>query len=203
MSHDPAGALDLLLHQPPVPLPALSGGGGLYSLTDERGIVRYIGQTGKPFFDRIHNRHCAGDENSHKFSTVFNAGLLWQPARGDRNAAKHAVNDPADGKDAKALRALFARSRCFARVIDLPDLGTVEREELEAEVLRLAPAEHKLWNDSRNLTAYEPEGVSEFMREIGWPQHRIDAVSRQRARWKTLTDEERVIVRPTRSRSRP
>jgi hypothetical protein len=200
MPNDPAEYLDLLLHLPPTSLPSLSGGGGLYSLTDENGIVRYIGETGNSFFDRIHNRHCAGDDNSHKYSTVFNAGRLWQPASCDKNAIKHATNDQTDGKHAKALRTRFARTRCFARTIHLPDLAAADRKEIEAAILRLAPAENKVWNDSRNLTSYEPEGIEAFMREIGWPVHRIEAAERQKARWDSLPKEERAVVRATRKR---
>jgi hypothetical protein len=198
---DPAEALALLLGTQPVPLSALSGGGGLYSLTDELRVVRYIGETGMPFHRRIHNYHCAGDDNSHKFSTIFNAGRLWQLSSVDVSVAKRAVSDHADGKIAKELRCLFARSHCMARVIDLPHLTTAERKALEGAVLAMTPPENKLWNDSRVLEPYEPSGLDDFLTQIRWPSHRIEAVARQGRRWNGLSEGDRAVIRKKRSRS--
>lgn len=194
-----AETLSLLLEQKPTPLAELTGGGGLYSLTDEHGVVRYIGETGMPFYRRINNYHCAGDDNSHKFSTVFNAGRLWQMSSVDVSPAKRAVSDHADGRIAKELRCLFARSRCMARIVDLPHLTTPERKRLEDGVLALAPPENKRWNDSRLLDPYEPDGLDDFLAQISWPSMRVEAVERQGRRWDSLTEADRVVVRKKRA----
>lgn len=194
----PKETLSLLLEGTPTPLSKLEGGGGLYSLSDENGIVRYIGETGMPFFRRIHNYHCAGDDNSHKFSTVFNAGRLWQMSSVDVSPTKRAVSDRADGRIAKELRCLFARSRCMARAVDLPHLSTMERKALESAVLSLAPPENKRWNDARVLEPYEPSGLDDFLAELAWPSIRVDAVVRQGSRWNSLSGEDRIVVRKKR-----
>lgn len=194
----PKDTLSLLLEGAPTPLSKLEGGGGLYSLADENGVVRYIGETGMPFFRRIHNYHCAGDDNSHKLSTVFNAGRLWQMSSVDVSPAKRAVNDHSDGRIAKELRCLFARSRCVARTVDLPHLSTMERKALESAVLSLAPPENRRWNDARVLEPYEPSGLDEFLAALAWPSIRVDAVVRQGARWNSLSDNDRVVVRKRR-----
>lgn len=198
MSLNPEAILDQLLKNVGVPLGQLVGGGGLYSLSDEKGTVRYIGETGMPFFKRIHNYHCAGDDNSHKFSTVFNAGRLWQMSSVDVSPSKRAVNDHADGRTAKELRCAFARSRCLARAVDLPHLSTVERKALESAVLALTPLENRRWNDARVLNPYEPEGLDDFIAGLGWTPERIEAVVRQGARWDSLPDEHRIVVRKRR-----
>lgn len=194
----PEEVLSLLIEKEGTPLAKLSGGGGLYSLSDEKGIVRYIGETGMLFFRRIHNYHCAGDDNSHKLSTVFNAGRLWQMSSVDVSPAKRAVNDPADGRLSKELRCLFARAKCRARVVDLPHLSSAERKAVERAVLDIAPPENRLWNDSRVLKPYEPDGLDAFMAEIGWSRDRIAAVERQGRRWDGLTEADRVVIRKKR-----
>jgi hypothetical protein len=195
----PNDTLSLLLEGAPTPLSKLQGGCGLYSLSDENGVVRYIGETGMPFSRRIHNYHCAGDDNSHKFSTVFNAGRLRQMSSVDVSPAKRAVNDHADGRIAKELRCLFARARCMARVVDLPHLTTPERKRLEDGVLALAPPENKRWNDSRRLDPYEPDGLDDFLAQISWPSMRIEAVERQGRRWGSLAQADRVVIRKKRT----
>jgi hypothetical protein len=196
---NPNEALLVLLEGFPTPLGNLSGGGGLYSLTDEHGIVRYIGETGMPFYRRIHNYHCAGDDNSHKYSTIFNAGRLWQMSNVDASMVKRAVNDDADGKIAKELRCLFARLNCKARVIDLPHLTAPERKALEAAVLAITPPENKLWNDKRMLAAYEPDGLDDFLNALSWPMSRTTAVERQQARWNSLAEGDRIVIRRKRA----
>jgi hypothetical protein len=195
----PKDALSLLLEGTPTPLSKLTGGGGLYSLSDEHGTVRYIGETGMPFHKRIHNYHCAGDDNSHKFSTVFNAGRLWQMSSVDISPAKRAVNDHADGKIAKELRCMFARSRCMARIVDLRHLSPMERKAFESAILSLAPPENRRWNDARVLEPYEPAGLDEFLAELGWTTFRVEAVVRQRERWNSLPEEDRIVVRKKRT----
>jgi hypothetical protein len=186
--------LDRLLNQS-MPIASLSGGGGIYALEDERGIVRYIGETGSPFHQRIYGRHCGGDDNSHKFSTVFNAGRLWQMSSVDANPIKRAICDPADGRISKELRRLFARSCCRARIVDLPFLQTSARKALETEILAIAPAQNTLWNDSRALAAYEPEdALDEFLIARAWPATRLASIQRQKARWDSLSVSERAVI---------
>ena len=70
------------------------------ALYDHEGHARYIGITAKCLTDRILKRHVGGDNNSHKFSTVYNAGRMF-------HARKAAASCPRDGKIAKELRRLF------------------------------------------------------------------------------------------------
>ncbi|MBW0366689.1 hypothetical protein [Ensifer adhaerens] len=198
---NPQEALELLLEENPTALPKLEGAGGLYSLTDEMGVVRYIGETGMGFHRRIHNYHCAGDDNSHKYSTVFNAGRLWQMSSVDVSPVKRAVSDPADGRIAKELRSLFARSRCVARTIELPFLTKPQRKAFESAVLELAPNENTRWNDSRVLVPYEPESLDDFLTSLSWPSVKLEAIERQREKWRSLDEGDRVVVRRNRSRS--
>jgi hypothetical protein len=195
----PKEAFVMLMDQTPVKLADLVGGGGLYALEDECGVVRYIGETGSPFLDRIYNRHCAGDDNSHKYSTAFNAGRLWGMSSVDINPVKRKVSDGSDGKTSKELRTLFTRLRCRARVIDLPHLTKPQRKALEAGVLAIAPEENKRWNDKRLLAAYEPHGLDEFIAAISWPANRVDAVGRQRDKWDSLSEADRAVIRKKRS----
>lgn len=198
-NYSPADALEVLLNAKPLPLAMLGNGFGMYSLTDENGVVRYIGETGQPFLKRIHGYHCAGDDNSHKFSTVFNAGRLWQMSSVDVSPVKRAINNEADGRIAKALRAQFARSRCHARTIDLPGLNTLQRKALEAAILAIAPADNRKWNDKRVLHPYEPAGLDDFISSLGWSEEKVAAVERQSARWHSLSANDRIVVRKPRS----
>lgn len=191
----PREALDALLNNRPIPLAELTGGGGLYSLTDEHGVVRYIGETGMPFFKRIHGYHCAGDDNSHKFSTVFNAGRLWAMSTRDVSPVKRALHVQDDANIAKAARRAFARARCHARVVDVPNFTKGERLHLESAVLAIAPRENTLWNDSRALNAYEPSGLDEFIAEIAGGSAMLSALSRQAKRWDSLPDADRCVIR--------
>ncbi len=198
---NPREALELLLEETPTALPKLQGAAGLYSLADEKGVVRYIGETGMGFHRRIHSYHCAGDDNSHKYSTVFNAGRLWQMSSVDVNPAKRAVTDAADGRIAKELRSLFARSTCVARTIELPFLTKPQRQAFESAVLALAPGENTRWNDSRLLVPYEPEGLDDFLTSLSWPSVKLEAIERQSVKWRYLDEGDRVVVRRSRSRS--
>jgi hypothetical protein len=193
-------ALHQLLNQKPIPLHALTGGGGLYALEDERGIVRYIGETGSLFLTRIHQYHSGGDDNSHKFSTVFNAGRLWHMSSVDVNPIKRTHYVPSDGRISKELRPLFVRSLCRARTINLPSLTKPGRIALEKELLAVAPTENKLWNDRRLLTAYEPEGdLDAFLEKLSWPDAKIAAIERQKARWDAINPADRVVMRRSKS----
>src|SRR3546814_13936299 len=82
-------------------------GQGIYALYDHEGHARYIGITAKCLNDRIFKRHVGGDNNSHKFSTVYNAGRMF-------HARKAAAFCPRDGKIAQELRRLFVREHSLA-----------------------------------------------------------------------------------------
>jgi hypothetical protein len=189
-------ALNQLLNQNPIPLHALTGGGGLYALYDERGVVRYIGETGMPFLRRIHQYHCGGDDNSHKFSTVFNAGRLWHMSSVDVNPIKRTHYVRSDGQIAKELRRLFARAHCLAATVSLPTLTKLDRIALEKELLAIALPQNRLWNDKRMLTVYEPEIVLDaFLETLSWPAPKIAAIERQKARWDAIAPIDRAVIR--------
>jgi hypothetical protein len=187
--------LDRLLNSESLALRSIVGGGGIYALQDELGVVRYIGKTDGQFRKRIESYHCNGDDNSHKYSTIFNAGRLWHMSQRDINPVKRAVCNQADGKVSKELRRLYARSRCRARTCDLSYLSKQVLSGLELSVLEISPTESKLWNKSRNLSAYEPEDLDYFIETLSWPTVKIDAINRQKIRWNSLAQEDRVVVR--------
>lgn len=184
-----------LMAQAAIPLSEISGTGGIYALEDEHGIIRYVGETAGPLYDRIHNRHVAGDDNSHKYSSVFNAGRLWHPSSRDLSPIKRQLSNPVDGKTAKGLRNAFARSRCRARIVHLPGLTKASLKSLESKVLDIIPLENKRWNDSRQLKAYEPAGLDDFIETLRLSTSVLDALERQNERWNSLSLKERMIVR--------
>lgn len=190
-----ASVLDQLMTQTPIPLAQVNGASGIYALEDECGVVRYIGETAGSFFDRIFKRHVAGDDNSHKYSSIFNAGRLWHPSSRDVSAVKHSITSPSDGKLAKAIRSGFARSECHARIVHSPAVSKAELKLLESAILAITPAENKLWNDSRQLRAYEPRGLDEFLASLAPPASVLQALDRQGDRWKSLSSEDRRVVR--------
>lgn len=181
--------------QPPIPLAQLNGESGIYALEDECGVVRYIGETAGSFFDRIYKRHVAGDDNSHKYSNIFNAGRLWHPSSRDVSAVKRSITSPSDGKLAKKIRNRFARSKCHARIVHFPVVSKAELKLLESRILAITPAENKLWNDSRQLRSYEPSGLDEFLESLALPASDLQALYRQGDRWKSLSSENRLVVR--------
>lgn len=191
----PAIICDRLMGQTSIPLAQVSGTGGIYALEDETGVVRYVGETIGPFFDRIYNRHVGGDDNSHKYSSVFNAGRLWHLSGRDVSPIKRALSDPSDGKWAKNLRRQFARSRCHARIFSLPGASKSELKTLEDGVLALLPAQNRAWNESRQLNAYEPKGLDDFLMSLSLPSSVLQALDRQGERWSSLSPSERIIVR--------
>lgn len=173
----PETLLDVLLGTPAVDLDRLPFEQGIYALYDHTGTARYIGVTEMGLRKRIFRYHVGGDGNSHKFSTVFNAGRMF-----------HERNDPftdqSDGRIAKELRRLFSRSRCRAVGQALPGLSKAELFGLEGEVRRLAPASALSWNDVRALDAYEPrQALDAFLGDIRWSSSKLDAIARQALRW--------------------
>ena len=178
-SWDGSKCLDTLRNAAPVCLADVPAGPGIYALYDHSGRPRYIGITAKCLTDRIFRRHAAGDGNSHKFSTVYNAGRMF-------HSRKDTGTCPADGPISKELRRLFIRSHCAAVAIPLRGYGKTQLLALEAEVCELAPDDMTRWNNARALEAEEPtELLDSFLLTLGWPATKLAAVERQANRWKT------------------
>jgi hypothetical protein len=155
--------LDRLVTMAPVSLVDVPAGPGIYALYDHMGRPRYIGITAKCLNDRICKRHAAGDGNSHKFSTVYNAGRMF-------HTRYHPATCAADGPIAKELRRLFVRAHCAAVAIPLPGYGMDRLLSLEAEVCDLAPEEMTRWNNARALEPQEPtELLDRLLANLGWP----------------------------------
>ena len=168
-----------LLDSDPARLDELPTGRGIYAPYDHARKPRYIGITGN-LIDRIFKRHVGGDGNSHKFSTIFNAGRMF-------HNRKIEGSNKIDGSIAKGLRRVFAREYCSAVAIPLPQLVDNQLRELEAEVIGLAPHEAILWNGSRVLEAIEPESrVNELLAKLSWPAEHLQAIERQAAVWRAL-----------------
>jgi len=178
--YDPTSILAQLLEAAPVPLETIPQGQGIYALYDHDSHARYIGITAKCLHDRIFTRHVGGDGNSHKFSTVYNAGRMF-------HARKAPTSCPRDGKIAKELRRLFVRAHCRAVAIALPGLSWAELLSLEAHVLAAAPTDAKRWNDTRVLSTVDPiEQLNVFLAGLQWPPEKHLAVNRQAERWQSL-----------------
>lgn len=177
MTFDPQAILDHLLLAEPLRLKDInSRTSGIYALYDHEHRPAYIGET-TDFRHRIYNNHASGDGNSHKFSTVYNAGRMFHSRKDPRTCAK-------DGKVAKTLRTCFARKYCRAVIFEIPGLTRKELKPIEAQVLGLAPAEAKRWNDRKALKACEPyELVDQLLQDLNWDQTRLAAIERQAERW--------------------
>jgi hypothetical protein len=177
---EPSVVLRRLLQSPPVRLDEIPDEPGIYALYDHLGRPLYIGITAKSLNDRILKRHAAGDGNSHKFSSIYNAGRMFHDRR-------NAASCPNDGRISKELRRMFARQHCRAVAIPLPGLSKDRLTRIEAAVLAQAPVEAKSWNDARALDAYEPSGALDtFIATLGWSRDRIEAIERQAVRWARL-----------------
>lgn len=173
----PEAILHYLLTTPPLPLNQLPTQQGLYALYDHEGIARYVGKTGMGIRRRVDRYHATGDDNSHKFSTVYNAGRMFH-SRNDPRSVKE------DGDISKKLRSMFVRHSCSAVGLALPGLGGNELSVLEDAVIGIAPAQALSWNGKRSLVAYEPsDDVDRFLVSLSWPKNLQDAVKRQSQRW--------------------
>jgi hypothetical protein len=173
----PQSILDHLLGTAPLNLHDLPIGQGIYALYDHEGVARYIGITEMGLRKRIHQYHSGGDGNSHKFSTVYNAGRMF-------HTRKDARTDPADGPISKELRRIFSRTYCKAVGLELPDQTKTELLAVETEVRRIAPPEALSWNDARQLPATEPADlVDKLLQDLNWPTNKIEAIDRQSTRW--------------------
>lgn len=150
-------------------------GRGLYGLVDHLGHVRYIGSTkslGQSFYSRIHAKHRTGSEHlSHYFSSMYNTGRMWRQRLDPATQA--------DGDIAKKLRNNFIARHCRAVWVVLPDSADISG--LEAEVIRIAPAEVTAWNARKTAVCDEPvELVDETIRYLGWGDREKAALERQR-----------------------
>jgi len=146
-------------------------------LYDHTGAPQYIGITQMGLRKRIHDYHAGGDGNSHKFSTVYNAGRLFHNKKDPRT-------DPKDGKTSKELRRLFARAHCKAVGIELPGMDKSDLYSTEHQVREIAPPHVTGWNDARVLPTQTPNDlIDEFLTTLDWSQDRIDAIERQAQRW--------------------
>jgi hypothetical protein len=152
----------------------------MYGLRDYLGVVRHIGITDKGFADRL-RRHVGGDGNSHKYSSAYNAGRMYH--------SRHDVlSCPVAGKVAKELRRLFARQFCSASVLPIPGASKTELERLEKAVIALSPPENVRWNNARALKAEEPLlEVDALLDRLGWTDRQREAIGRQAARWKAIS----------------
>ena len=183
--YDPTSILSRLLESTPLRLEAIPQGQGIYALYDHESRARYIGVTAKCLNDRIFKRHVGGDDNSHKYSTIYNAGRMF-------HSRKVTASCPNDGPIAKELRRLFVREHCRAVAIAIPDLPKDELFDLEAQVLSAAPEEARSWNEARALNAFEPtEALNAFLAEIAWPHEKREAIDRQARRWQALARQSR------------
>lgn len=177
---DPSKCLDRLMNSVPVSLADVPAGPGIYALYDHSGCPRYIGITAKCLNDRIYRRHAAGDGNSHKFSTAYNAGRMF-------HTRNHVATCSTDGQMAKELRRLFVRKHCAAVAVPLPGYGMERLLPLEAQICASAPDEMTQWNNTRALVAFEPtELLDDFIRTLGWSDGKLAAIDRQAARWKAI-----------------
>jgi len=165
-----------------VPLSELPNEQGLYALADHTNTIRYIGITTMTIRRRVEQYHVAGDGNSHKFSTVYNAGRLWH----DR---KSPISNRHDGAIAKRARREITRNNCRAIGFALPGLSKSELEQIEREVI--ARVENLDWNGKRNLPTIDlGYQVSAMLRN--WSQKDLLALERQNERWLAQQESQRL-----------
>ncbi|MGX1165768.1 hypothetical protein AB7M16_002034 [Bradyrhizobium sp. USDA 372] len=149
-------------------------------LFDHAEQPRYIGVTEMGIRRRVAGYHVGGDGNSHKFSTIYNAGRMFH----DRNSIHSCLQE---GRIAKELRRLFARAHCRAVGVPLPGLAKADLFAVEAELRRIAPSNALSWNNLRALDAYEPvELVDQFLNTLSWPAAKLAAIHRQAERWRRM-----------------
>lgn len=168
--------LQRLTTQEPVRLfEVTSRDAGVYALYDHEQRPAYIGLT-TDLRHRIWSNHPAGDGNSHKFSTAYNAGRMFHCRKDSRSC-------PNDGPVAKKLRALFAREYCGAVIYPLPGFTKHDLDPIEVALRRMAPPEATRWNDIKALDACEPaELVDQLLARLNWNTIQIAAIERQAER---------------------
>ena len=176
MSHNPKAILDCLLDSPPIRLEEISSSAsGIYALYDHEHRPAYIGETTN-FRHRIYRNHTSGDGNSHKFSTIYNAGRMFHSRKDPRTCGK-------DGMLAKSLRALFAREYCRAVIFEIPGMTRGSLKSIESAVLEFAPPEAKRWNNRKALNAHEPvDHLDRLLIDLNWDSDHTAAIERQAER---------------------
>ncbi|MHC2400972.1 hypothetical protein ACVMGC_005516 [Bradyrhizobium barranii subsp. barranii] len=134
---------------------------GVYALADHLGEIHYIGITeADSFRDRIYSRHVNGsEERSHKLACNYNIGRMWR----DRKSADHV---PYDAQVAKDLRREFIRRHCRAACIPF-DFTKRALEQLEQEILAIAPPDMISWNATRMRVNRLPEPMAARSRRRG------------------------------------
>tara|TARA_B100000929_G_scaffold48657_2_gene35121 strand:- start:3416 stop:3958 length:543 start_codon:yes stop_codon:yes gene_type:complete len=146
---------------------------GLYALADHDNLIRYVGITTMTIRRRVEQYHVAGDGNSHKFSTVYNAGRLW-------HERKSPYTDQHDGAIAKKARREIVRRSCRAIGFSLPGLSKGELEKVEQEVI--ARVDGLDWNGKRKLPTIDlGYRIHAMLRD--WSQQDLLALERQNERW--------------------
>jgi hypothetical protein len=169
-----------LITQEPVKLSEVtSRHAGVYALYDHERRPAYIGLS-TDLRRRVWSNHAAGDGNSHKFSTAYNAGRMF-------HCRKNPYSCPTDGSMAKRLRTLFAREYCGAVIYPLPNFTKHDLDRVEVALRRMAPAEATRWNDIKTLDAREPtELVNQLLTTLNWNAVQQAAIVRQAARHRAL-----------------
>lgn len=167
VSQEPVRTADLPAHQR-----------GIYGLIDHEGILRYIGSTSAPsenFRKRIHQRHRTGSEtHSHYFSKVYCCGRMWRDRLNQQGQL--------DAKIAKDIRSAFIAEYCRAVYVPI-DATKAEIEQLEADIIRRAPAENTLWNGKGSIVYEEPtEQLDELLDKLGCNDGQRAALMRQSER---------------------
>lgn len=124
---------------------------------------------------RVEQYHVAGDGNSHKYSSVYNGGLLW-------SERKHPSNNKADGRIAKKLRRLFCRARCTATGIIMPDHNELMLREIETQVIDILGSQLS-WNGKKVLPV-EMIAINDIRSSgIHMTSDDLSALERQNQRW--------------------
>jgi hypothetical protein len=172
---------------------------GVYALADHLGEIHYIGITeADSFRDRIYSRHVNGsEERSHKLACNYNIGRMWR----DRKSADHV---PHDAQIAKDLRREFIRRHCGAACIPL-DYTKQALEQLEQEILAIAPSDMTSWNATRmrvNRLTEPRDLVDALIEELGLSLDQRAALDRQARRFEKSEGCEVVPARRSESSAR-
>lgn len=154
---------------------------GIYGLVDHLGVLRYVGSTSsgsQSFYERIHQRHRTGSEDSsHYFSRMYNTGRMWRMRKVPVSRSDAAV--------AKKLRNEFIADHCRAVWVPLSD--TADIAGLERDVIELAPSESTAWNQRATEAYIEPQGlVDETITRLKLTAAEHAAIGRQKQRYDAI-----------------
>ena len=169
-----------LLRSSPIRLVDLPKGPGLYGLYDHNGSLRYIGETSMGIRRRVYNYHCAGDGNSHKYSSYYNVGRLY-------HSRKDPLSDGIAGKLAKGVRAQFARRFCRAVGVALLGRTSLQLKAIEKQIVCIARPTEIEWNGSRQIpTSERTLHFEKLIDSLELPVDQMHALDKQAERWKNL-----------------